>query len=87
VIVWGYKSMSKKHLEFLGWYGLAAILTAYALVSFGLFQPRSFGYQFLNLTGALGIVADSYYHRALPAVVLNIIWAIIAFVAIFLLYA
>jgi hypothetical protein len=49
--------MNKKLLdEIFGWYGTVAIVTAYALVSFGLLSATTLLYLVLNATGALGIV-------------------------------
>jgi hypothetical protein len=68
--------------EAVGWYGTAAILSAYALVSFGFLQASSVPFQALNLTGALGIVYISLKKKAYQPGVLNIAWAIVAIVAI-----
>ncbi len=65
-----------------GWYGVAAIIGAYFMVSFGLLQSNSLFYQILNLTGALGIIAISIYKRQNQTAVLNVFWASIAAIAI-----
>ena len=67
----------KTFIEIYGWYGALAIIAAYALVSFSLIQPTSLTYQTLNVTGALGI-----YKKAYQPGILNMVWAIIAVVAI-----
>lgn len=67
----------------LGWYGAGAILVAYALLSFSVLSASSLIYQLLNLTGALGILVDTYYKKDTPPEVLNIIWSVIALIAIF----
>jgi multidrug transporter EmrE-like cation transporter len=72
----------RKFVEFFGWYGTVAIVVAYALVSFSVLQPTSLWYQILNGTGAMGIVVVSFYKRANQPGILNIIWTIIALVAI-----
>ena len=72
----------KKFIELFGWYGTFAIVLAYALVSFDVLSPTSLAYQLLNGTGALGIVIVSFHKRAYQPGVLNIIWTLIAFVAI-----
>lgn len=64
--------------EGLGWYGMAAILTAYALVTFGVISADHLVYQGLNITGALGIALISLRKKAHQPGVLNIIWAVIA---------
>jgi hypothetical protein len=68
--------------ELIGWYGAIAILLAYALVSFGTIPSSGYVYQFLNLTGAIGIVYISIVKNDNQPAALNIVWAIIAIVAI-----
>jgi len=68
--------------ETIGWYGTCAIVIAYALVSFNILSPSTFLYQILNGTGAFGIVYISFKKKAYQPGVLNIIWAIIALIAI-----
>lgn len=70
-------------IEIFGWYGTIAIVIAYALVSFSIIEPSNIWYQILNGTGALGIVAISFYKKTYQPGILNVIWALIAFVAIF----
>ncbi len=69
-------------LELFGWYGTAAIILAYALVSFSFVEPTNVWYQILNVTGALGILAISFHKRTYQPAVLNLIWAVIALVAL-----
>jgi hypothetical protein len=71
-----------KMTELLGWYGAAAILVAYTLVSTGVISPHSWQYQLLNLTGSLGILAISLAKHAKQPAVLNIVWAAVALVAL-----
>lgn len=68
----------KPLIEIFGWYGMSAIILAYALISFGVLQPTSLSFQLLNATGALGIVVISFYKKAYQPCVLNIIWTVIA---------
>lgn len=78
--------MKRRHIEdFIGWYGTVAILSAYALLSFGVITSGQAVYQVLNLTGALGIVYISFKRKAYQPGVLNIIWAVIALGSIILL--
>ena len=74
--------MKNKITEILGWYGVVAILLAYALLSFGALESNSLWYQALNLTGAIGIVVDALDDKNTQPAVLNIIWAVIAIIAI-----
>lgn len=68
--------------EVIGWYGAIAIVGAYALLSFDVISAGSMAYQLLNATGALGIVVISFKKKAYQPGVLNIIWTVIAMVAI-----
>ena len=68
--------------EALGWYGVAAIISAYALLSFSIVRADSLLFQILNLTGAIGIVTDSLPDRNWQPIVLNLIWATIALLAL-----
>ncbi len=72
----------KKVIEFYGWYGTIAIILAYILVSFSVIDATNIWYQVLNGTGALGIVLVSIQHKNYQPGVLNIIWTLIALVAI-----
>lgn len=74
--------MRTRLIEIIGWYGAIALLGAYTLVSFSLVKSDSLSYQLLNLTGAIGIAWVSIYKKAFQPGVLNIIWAIIALIAI-----
>jgi len=69
-------------IELFGWYGTVAIILAYALVSFSFIEATSIWYQLLNATGALGIVAVSFHKKTYQPGVLNIIWTVIALIAI-----
>jgi hypothetical protein len=72
----------KKLVELYGWYGMAAIILAYALVSFSIIKPTGLAFQILNGTGALGIVFISFHRKAYQPGVLNILWTLIAVIAI-----
>ena len=74
--------MGRRLREAFGWYGVAVILLAYALVSFDAIEVDSLAYQVMNLTGAFGIVAVSLVKRVFQSVVLNLVWAAIAAIAI-----
>lgn len=69
-------------VEVLGWYGLVAVLVAYGLVSFGTLPPHNVFFQLLNLTGSFGLAILTFYRKAYPNLVLNIIWGAIALIAI-----
>jgi hypothetical protein len=68
--------------ESLGWYGVAAILAAYAGANFGWMSVHSPLYLILNLTGSLGIAIDAYAQKNWQPVVLNAVWFLIAGIGI-----
>lgn len=74
--------MKEKITEILGWYGVIAVVGAYALLSLNILSNNSLLFQGLNLTGAIGIMVDAIQDKNTQPAVLNIIWAIIALVAI-----
>lgn len=76
----------KKFLEIFGWYGAVAIVGAYALVSLSVIQSNGVLYQLLNFTGAIGIVAVSLTKKAYQPATLNIIWTVIAAIALLKLF-
>ncbi len=73
-------------LEAAGWYGMVAIVGAYAFVSFSILLPDSLWYQLLNITGSLGIIAVSYHKGVMQSVGLNVFWLLIAAVSLFRIF-
>jgi len=80
------EAKSQLWAEIAGWYGTAAIVLAYALVSFDVVSAESTAYQLLNLTGALGIVVIAAVKGVRQPLLLNIFWAVIALVALIRIY-
>lgn len=72
----------KFFIELLGWYGAGAILAAYALVSFSVLPSTSMWYQILNASGAFGIVVVSFSKKTYQPGVLNVVWLLIALIAL-----
>lgn len=64
-------------VEALGWFGVIAILAAYALHTFSVIDD-GIGYQLLNLGGALGIIVSSIDNKNYQPILLNVVWAVIA---------
>ena len=69
-------------IDIVGWLGAGMILGAYALLTAGKIEARSVTYQGLNVVGALGFIANGWWHGAMPSAVLNVIWATIGMVAL-----
>lgn len=68
--------------ECAGWYGMLAIITAYAGVSLGWMSGEGLVFQLINLTGAMGLMTISWIKRVRQNVILNIFWAAIALYAL-----
>lgn len=62
----------------VGWIGTFLIVLAHALVSTKKVEGTSVVYQVMNLFGALGVGINVFYQSAWPAVVLQIVWGIVA---------
>ncbi len=65
-----------------GWYGMLAILAAYAANSFGVLTNDHFVLHALNLTGAAGVAWVCWCKRTWQAFWLEAVWAVIATVAL-----
>ncbi len=74
--------VSRNLLSIYGWYGTAAILAAYFLVSFGLAGDLVI-YQLLNLTGSAALAIIGIMKKAWQPAVLEIAWAAIALSGLF----
>lgn len=72
--------------ETAGWYGMVALIIAYGLASFKIVPPDGLVYQFLNLTGSLGLMLIALYKGVTQSVLLNIFWMSIGVVAIVKLF-
>ena len=70
------------YINILGWIGSAAVITAYALISLNKLNSRSKLYQGLNLAGSVGLIVNTAYYRAYPSTVVNVVWLLIAAVAL-----
>lgn len=68
--------------EIIGWIGSLAILVAYALNSYQKLRSDSLTFIILNLTGGLLLMAYTFYKDALANTFLNLVWVIVAVVAL-----
>ena len=64
-------------IDIIGWVGAVSVLSAYFMVSFGKVEGDSFKYQFLNILGAICLIANTAYYKAYPSTVVNFIWIFI----------
>lgn len=61
-------------MEVVGWIGAVLILAGYGLLSAGKVDAKSPTYQWLNVVGASGFIANSSWNGAWPSAALNVIW-------------
>lgn len=69
-------------IQIVGWVGTFLIVFAYFLVSYKKVGGSSKIYQTMNLLGAVGVGINVFHQQAWPAVALQIVWGIIAIVAL-----
>ena len=74
-------------VEVAGWAGALLILLAYVMVTIGRLTGRSPAFQWMNLVGAAGFIINGWWHEALPSTALNVIWMLIATVALWRLWS
>jgi hypothetical protein len=73
-------------ISLLGFVGAGLILLAYLQVSRGAWQGKSLAFQLVNLFGALALVLYSIALTAYANVLLNVVWLVVAFIALVQLY-
>jgi len=69
-------------IQIVGWVGTFLIVFAYFLVSYKKVDGSSKIYQAMNLLGAIGVGVNVFHQQAWPAVALQVVWGIIAIVAL-----
>ena len=69
-------------IEVLGWIASVLIVGAYFLNIRGKLKANSPLYIWCNLVGGIFFVFNTFYHRAYPSMLVNIVWVIIALEAI-----
>jgi hypothetical protein len=70
-------------IEVIGWFGAVLVLGAYILVSMGRLSGESATFQWMNAVGAAAFVLNTAWHGAIPSMVLNVIWSLIGFFALY----
>ena len=68
-------------IDIIGWVGSALVVLAYAMNMYNKLRSDSLTYYLLNITGSGCLIANTFYHHAIPSAVVNIIWVLIAFMA------
>jgi len=70
-------------IEILGWLGSVMVILAYGLNINKRLSSDSVAYYFLNIVGSSLLIVNTLYHRAIPSMVVNCVWILIAVAAIF----
>jgi hypothetical protein len=68
--------------EIFGWFASFMILSAYALLSFGILTANSPIYHGIFLVGSTGLAVVTYRHRAFQSLTVNVFFGILAIIAI-----
>ena len=69
-------------VEIAGWLAAILVLGAYLLVSSGHVSGKSALFQWMNALGSALFILNTWWHGAIPSMVLNIIWCGIGFAAL-----
>jgi hypothetical protein len=51
-------------------------------MSFNVLSAKTYAYQLLNLTGAIGLAIVAFSHKDKQPAILNIVWALVAVVVL-----
>lgn len=62
----------------MGWIGSVLIVGSYGLNITGKLSATSKIYVVANIIGGIFFVVNTYYHKAYPSMLVNIIWVMIA---------
>lgn len=74
--------MSPILVEILGWIASVLIVGSYALNLLQKLSSDSTAYQLANIVGGVFFVINTYYHQAFPSMAVNVIWVILAGMAL-----
>jgi hypothetical protein len=69
-------------IEIIGWIGSIEVLLAYGLNSYQKLRSDSMTFYLLNLTGGLALILYTVYKAAYASAFINVVWVIIAAIAI-----
>ncbi len=69
-------------IDIIGWIGSFLVVVAYALNMFNKMDARSVPYYIMNITGSGCLIVNTIYHQAIPSAVVNIVWILLAIIAL-----
>ena len=65
-------------IDIIGWIGSVEGILAYMLISWNKVNGKSKMYQWLNLSGAVFLIANTVYYGAFPSAIINVVWVVVA---------
>jgi len=65
-------------MEIIGWSGSAMVVAAYVLNIRGKMDVKSAAYIWLNIVGSIFLIAYTFYLKAYPNTIVNLIWVLVA---------
>ena len=69
-------------VEILGWIASVLIVGSYALNLLQKLKSDSMAYQLANIVGGVFFVINTYTHGAYPSMAVNVVWVILAGMAL-----
>jgi hypothetical protein len=69
-------------IDVMGWVGSIEVLAAFGLNTWQKIKSDSISYLVLNITGSIFLIIYSYYHHAFANTFVNLVWAVVAVVAL-----
>lgn len=70
-------------IDTIGWFGSILVIVAYAMNIYGKLSAESPWYIGLNIAGSAGLIVNTFFHHAIPSMVVNVVWIGIALAALF----
>ncbi|MBS1597898.1 MAG: hypothetical protein JST75_06715 [Bacteroidetes bacterium] len=69
-------------VDIIGWIGSFLVIYAYAMNIFKRMSANSISYYMLNIVGSACLIVNTFYHNAIPSVVVNVVWILIGISAL-----
>ena len=70
-------------VEVVGWIGAVLVTGSYFLNIQGKLDAKDARYIWANAIGGICFIINTYFHHAYPSMAVNIVWVLIAIVAVF----
>ena len=70
-------------IDIIGWIGSVMVVLAYGLNITGKLSSDAMSYYLLNIAGSAMLIVNTIYHNALPSAAINVVWIVIAVIALF----